>query len=410
MTGAGEGADTGRPEAGHRLDVRADAVIVAAGASQRMAGVDKLLAPIGGQPLLAWTIDAVAAAPEIERIVVVAAPGREDAVTTLRSVDGRVAAVVPGGRRRQESVAAGIDALVRLDPDGADRPVLIHDGARPLVSPALVGAVARATAALGAVIPIVPITETVKRLDGDRIVETVERAGLATAQTPQGFRRGLLLDAYAQQPPTTSAEWTDEGALLEACRIPVHALPGEPGNLKVTLPADLDRAAAVLIGGAGRMRIGYGNDSHPFGPGRPLALGGLTIAGAPRLHGHSDGDVALHAVADALLGAAALGDLGRIYPAGPETPRGISSRDLLAAVVERIRSAGFRVVSLDLTLVGSRPRLGDMLDAMRTTIAGLLGVDPGSVSVKASTGNLDGMEGAGRGMSAQAVAVLEAMP
>lgn len=408
MTGPGEGAETTRPDGDH-IDVRADAVIVAAGTSQRMAGIDKLLAPIGGRPLLAWTIDAMATAPEIERIVVVAAPGREDAVKGLRSVDGRVAAVVPGGRRRQESVAAGIDALVHLDPAGADRPVLIHDGARPLVSPALVGAVARATAELGAVIPVVPIAETVKRLDGDRIVGTVERAGLVTSQTPQGFRRGLLLEAYAQEPPATSAEWTDEGALLEACRIPVHALPGEPGNLKVTLPADLDRAAAVLAG-AGRIRIGYGNDSHPFGPGRPLALGGLTIAGAPRLHGHSDGDVALHAVADALLGAAALGDLGRIYPAGPETPRGISSRDLLATVAERVRSAGFRVVSLDLTLVGARPRLGDTLEAMRTAIAGLLGVEPGSISVKASTGNLDGMEGAGRGMSAQAVAVLEATP
>jgi 2-C-methyl-D-erythritol 4-phosphate cytidylyltransferase/2-C-methyl-D-erythritol 2,4-cyclodiphosphate synthase len=406
MAGAGETVDAAHPRDGNEDDVRADAVIVAAGSSRRMGGVDKLLAPVGGRPLLAWTIAAVAAAPEVDRIVVVTAPDRGDLVAALGPLSSSVSAVVTGGSRRQESVAAGIEALVRLDPAGGRRPVLIHDGARPLVTRELIGAVARATAELGAVIPVVPVAETVKRLEGDRIVETVERAALATAQTPQGFRRDLLLEAYAQRPPKSSKEWTDEGALLEACRIAVHAIPGEPGNLKVTLPSDLDRATAALTD-TGRLRIGYGDDSHPFGPGRPLALGGLTFDAAPRLYGHSDGDVVLHAVADALLGAAALGDLGRIFPAGPSTPRGISSRELLATVVQRVRAAGFRVSSIDLTVVGARPRLGGSLDAMRASIAELLEVRIDAVSIKASTGNLDGMEGAGRGMSAHAIAALE---
>jgi 2-C-methyl-D-erythritol 2,4-cyclodiphosphate synthase len=207
---------------------------------------------------------------------------------------------------------------------------------------------------------------------------------------------------------------------LEAARIPVHAISGEPTNLKVTVPADLARVAAALgapIPGPGTsapfgpaeapVRIGLGTDSHPFGPGEPLVLGGVEIDG-PRLHGHSDGDVALHAVADALLGAAGLGDLGRLFPADASTPRGVASTKLLAAVVDRVRAAGHAPTSVDLTIVGARPRLAPHLDAMRDAIAVVLGVAPGAVDVKASTGNLAGMEGAGRGISAQAIAVVEA--
>lgn len=176
------------------------------------------------------------------------------------------------------------------------------------------------------------------------------------------------------------------------------------------MPADLDSATPEL--GARhatpcRHRVGVGVDRHVFGPGAPLVLGGVTIEGAPRLHGHSDGDVALHAVADALLGGAGLGDLGRLFPAGPETPQGIASTELLAAVIRRIAGAGLRPRSVDLTVVGRRPWLGPHLEAMRSVIAETCGLPAGRVSVKASTGNLDGMEGAGRGLSALAVVLLE---
>jgi 2-C-methyl-D-erythritol 2,4-cyclodiphosphate synthase len=176
-------------------------------------------------------------------------------------------------------------------------------------------------------------------------------------------------------------------------------------NLKVTVPADLDRAEA-LLGRDVAPRVGMGFDSHPFGPGEPLRLGGIEIAGAPRLHGHSDGDVALHAVADALLGAAALGDLGRLFPADRRTPLGIASRELLEAVVGRLAEAGWRPESIDLTITGSRPRLADQLEPMRGSIAGILGLPVEQVGVKASTGNLDGAEGAGRVLSATAVATI----
>jgi 2-C-methyl-D-erythritol 2,4-cyclodiphosphate synthase len=162
--------------------------------------------------------------------------------------------------------------------------------------------------------------------------------------------------------------------------------------------------------GGGAPVVGIGRDQHFFGPGRPLAIGGIEIAAAPRLYGHSDGDVALHAIADALLGGAGLGDLGRVFPADDRTPRGVASPDLLREVLARTAAAALRPVSVDLTIVGARPRLGDRLDEMRTRIAELLELPESSVSVKASTGNLAGMEGAGRGISAHAVAVLEARP
>jgi len=398
------------PAPGAVPGVRADAVVVAAGASRRMEGVDKLAAPLAGRPLLAWTLAAIAAAREVERIVVVTAAPGLDALRGAAWLPARVVEVVPGGARRQESVAAGVAALERLDGGAeaaADRVVLVHDGARPLVSPNLVGAVARAAATYGAAVPVLPVAETLKRVAGDRIVETIERAGLAAAQTPQGVRRALLRAAYAQQPPGSAAEFTDEAALLEACRIAVHAIPGEPTNLKVTVPDDLSRVA-VLLGAALVPRIGIGADRHSFGPGEPLALGGVVLAGAPRLHGHSDGDVALHAIADALLGAAGLGDLGRLFPADDRTPRGIASRELIAVVLERVAATGLRPASIDVTISAARPRLAPHLEAMGTAIAGMLGLEPARVNVKASTGNLSGDVGAGRAISAQAVAVLEA--
>lgn len=408
----------------------ADAIVVAAGSSRRMGGTDKLSHEIAGRPLLAWSIEALTVLPEIERVVVVTAADRVAEIRSAPWLPAAVVAVVAGGARRHESVAVGAATLDALDASAADaapgdapaeagarapnradeRVVLVHDGARPLVSAGLVRAVLEAASRGGAAIPVVPIAETVKRVENGQVAATVDREELATAQTPQGIRRGLLRSAFARFPPDGPETWTDEAALLEACKIVVHAIPGETSNLKVTVPADLDRARSAL-GGAmpaiGGARIGSGSDSHPFGPGAPLALGGIEIARAYRLHGHSDGDVALHAVADALLGAARMGDLGRLFPAGPETPRGIASRELLADVARRLTVAGWRPSSVDLTIVAARPRLAGLLDRMRDAIAETLGVPAEVISVKASSGNLIGMEGAGRGISASAVAAIE---
>jgi len=385
--------------------VHADGIVVAAGRSSRMDGTDKLAVEVAGRPLLAWTLAAFASAPEVDRLIVVTSLDREAEIAGASWLPRKVVGVVAGGLRRQESVFAGFEAFDRLGCDEMT-PVLVHDGARPLLRAQLVGSVARATVGHGAAIPVLPLAETLKQVDGERVWATIERNGLGTAQTPQGVRRHLLREAYRRFPPAESETFTDEAALLEACGVPVHVVAGDPENLKVTLPADLKRAAATLV--AGRpVRTGIGHDSHPFGPGSSLFLGGIEIPDAPRLHGHSDGDVALHAVADALLGAAGLGDLGRLFPPDPSTPAGVASGALLVAVRRRLAEHGWHPGTVDLTIIAARPHLAGRLEAMRAAIADLLEVDPAAVNVKASSGNLDGPEGAGRSISALAIATVE---
>lgn len=383
----------------------ADVVIVAAGSSTRMAGVDKVTVPIAGRPLLAWTIAPFVGDAEIGRIVVVAAPSRVEELRDAPWVPEQ-AVVVPGGERRQASVAAGVAELVRAGA-AADRVVLVHDAARPAIRGDVIRRVVEATAAHGAAIPAVPMVETLKRVAEDGTIDaTVDRAAMWAAQTPQGVRLGILRDAWDRFPPDGADVFTDEAALLEACTIPVHVVPGDPDNIKVTHPSDLGRAASILA--AGGARVGFGADSHPFGPDAGLSLGGIVVADAPRLWGHSDGDVVLHAVADALLGAAGLGDLGRLFPADASTPRGVDSAELLGSVVQRVRAAGWAPAGLDVTIVAARPRLGSRLDLIRDRLADLTGLPASSVNVKASSGNLSGDEGAGRSISAHAVATLRA--
>ena len=411
-SGAGE-PDLGPVEGGA---VGFDAVVVAAGGSTRMGGVDKMEATVAGRPVLAWALEALTATPGLGSSVIVTAAGKVARLAAAEWLPAAVTAVVAGGARRQESVAAGVAALG----DGVpDRPVLVHDGARPLATPLLIAAVAAAAAAHGAAIPVLPVAETLKRIVGQVVAGTIDRESVGTAQTPQGIRRDVLLAAYAAFPPEGPPTFTDEASLLEACRIPVHAIPGEPANLKVTLPDDLARADAALVMRAGcvsapagnraadpsAVRIGYGDDVHPFGPGEPLMLGGIVFVGAPRLHGHSDGDVLLHAVCDALLGAAGLGDLGRVFPAGPSTPARIASTELLVECLRRVRAAGLRPSSLDCTIIAARPKLGARLPEMAAVIATLLALPVGRVNVKASTGNLANSEGSGRGISARVVAL-----
>jgi len=391
-----------------------DAIVVAAGSSARMGGIDKLTWPIAGRPLLAYAVDALASVPEVDNVVIVTTATARDDLAGASWLPGAVRAVVPGGPRRQDSVGAGFAALEALIPDPAgERIVLIHDGARPAVPSSLIADIVVAARQHGAAIPVLPVAETVKRVDRGRVVETVDRSALSLAQTPQGVRRAVWRRAMAD-PVATDLVWTDEAALLEACTIEVHAVPGDPSNIKVTVPDDLARVAAQLTGqpasATPTQRSGIGIDSHPFGPDSPLELGGVIFDGVPRLAGHSDGDVALHALADALLGAAGLGDLGRLFPSDATTPVGVASRELLAVVVERLAGAGWRPTSVDLTVVAARPRLGRRLEEMRVAIAGILGSDPSRVSVKASTGNLDGSDGAGRTITAFALATIEAEP
>jgi 2-C-methyl-D-erythritol 4-phosphate cytidylyltransferase / 2-C-methyl-D-erythritol 2,4-cyclodiphosphate synthase len=379
----------------------ADAVIVAAGSSRRMGGLDKLQVDLGGQPLLAWSVAAMRAAASVRDVLVVTGPDRVDelaATPWLRSIGARV---IAGGDRRQDSVAAGVrEATAEV--------VLVHDGARPLVSPGLIDAVATTAAKAGAAIPVLAVADSLKRVEGGVIVGGSPRDGIGRAQTPQGARRALLLaavDAYADGPEV----FGDEAELLGRAGTPVQAVDGDARNLKVTLPADLEMARLLTGVRVPAPRYATGSDSHPFGPDDGLRLGGIEVLDAPRLWGHSDGDAALHAICDALLAAAGLGDLGRLFPAGDPATRGIDSRELMTSVVGRLEAAGFVAASVDLTITAARPRLGGArLDRMREVIAGLAHLPAGSVSVKAATGNLAGSDGAGVTISATALAAVVA--
>jgi 2-C-methyl-D-erythritol 4-phosphate cytidylyltransferase / 2-C-methyl-D-erythritol 2,4-cyclodiphosphate synthase len=319
---------------------------------------------------------------------------REERVAELSTADWlRGATVVAGGAERSESVRAGVIATNA-------EVVLVHDGARPLATPALADAVARAAAQHGAAIPVMPVTDSLKRASGRLIETSIDRAGLVRTQTPQGARRELLDAAFERARGTT---YTDEAALLESAGVAVAIVPGEATNLKVTDQADLDMVRAFVRGRADE-RIGFGEDVHGFGPTDGLWLGGLEIAGAPRLYGHSDGDVVLHALATAVLSAAGLGDLGRLFPATDASTAGIPSATLLSEAIRRAAEAGWRVEQAQVSIVGARPSLGGArLDAMRDQVASMLGTGPGSVAISASTGNLSGPEGAGRVIRATAL-------
>jgi len=369
----------------------ADAVIVAAGGSTRMGGADKMAETLVGRSLLQWSVDNMAAAGSVARVIVVARPDRVADLAAQPWLSG--ATVVAGGERRSDSVRAGVTAAT------ADV-VLVHDGARPLASPALADAVASAAAQHGAAVPVVPVVDSLKRDKGETLGESVERDGLVRAQTPQGARRQLLLDAMAA---AGDEAFSDEAALLESRGIAIATVPGEPQNIKVTLAQDLEMVRALARGSA-EARVGLGQDSHAFGPDLGLWLGGIQIEAAPRLYGHSDGDVVLHALATAILSATGNGDLGQLFPSDDSRTTGIASSNLLRHAVTMANQSGWAVESAQVSLVGARPKLGGhWLDQMAANVAGLLALSRDSVAINASTGNLSGDAGAGRVITATAL-------
>lgn len=375
----------------------ADAVIVAAGASSRMGGLDKSNADIGGRPALRWAVEAMRAATSVRDVIVVTSADRQDVLRGVSWISDARVRVVAGGARRQDSVAAGVR-------NASAAVVLVHDAARPLASADLADRVAAAALEHGAAIPVLPVVDSLKQVTDGLVTGTPDRATMFRAQTPQGARRELLTAACDALADGVTL-FRDEQELLARQGVPVVTVPGETRALKITEPADLDQVRAMVRDAAARdVRYGWGTDSHPFGSDDGLRLGGLDIPEAPRLHGHSDGDVALHALCDGLLAAGRLGDLGRAFPAGDPATRGIDSRDLVRAVVGRLGTAGLAPMSVDLTITGARPRLGGArLDRMRSIIAQLLDIDPGQVIVQASTGNLSGDPGAGRTIGATAL-------
>lgn len=396
---------------------RVAAVVVAAGRGQRLAAPDKVLLPLAGQPMLAWSLAAIAATPQIGTVVVVAGEHTIASVEALieERAFQKVVAVVPGGERRQDSVAAGLAAL----PDQTEV-VLIHDGARPLADADLFRRCAEAAAATGAVIAAMPVADTLKHVTGaDRVIAgTVDRSGLWAAQTPQAFRLDVLRRAFASN---AGADVTDEALLCEAAGIPVQVVSSSSANLKVTHPEDVAVAEALLRArtplqeiaplpaSPPPFRTGIGYDIHRFAPGRRLVLGGVEIPHELGLDGHSDADVLLHAIADAILGAAALGDIGQHFPPGDARFRDADSQDLLRESVRLARAAGWAPANIDATLLAEAPRIGPHVPLMRERITACLGLGPDAVGVKATTNETLGAIGRREGIAALAVATLYAV-
>jgi 2-C-methyl-D-erythritol 4-phosphate cytidylyltransferase/2-C-methyl-D-erythritol 2,4-cyclodiphosphate synthase len=376
------------------------AIIAAAGAGRRLgAAKPKQLIDIGGGSMLQHSLSVFLAHPRVSEVIVVLPAG---AAVTLPNLAASAAKMrtVAGGPRRQDSVANAFDAV-----DPSTDVVLIHDAARPFVSASLIDRTIDAAAEHGAAIAALQSRDTVKRVEGGIITETIPRETIYLAQTPQGFRRDVLEKAVALG--RAGAEATDEAALAERAGSRVHVVEGDPGNVKITTSEDLQAARQRSASSASfAARVGTGYDLHVLVEGRPLIVAGVTLASDRGALGHSDADVACHAATDALLGAASLGDIGRHFPDSDPRWKGADSVLLLREAVRLVRDAGFEPGNLDVTIVLERPKIKDAIDAMRGRLAGALGVDMSCVSVKGKTN--EGVDAVGRGeaIAAHAVALL----
>ncbi len=344
--------------------------------------------------MLDWALDGVLAA-QVDRVVVTAppsAPGRVEAIVEARP-DARRVTVVPGGPTRQESVAI---ALAEVDPDDV---VLVHDAARPLTPSLLFDLVRAAVVATGAgVVPVLALADTVKQLDGSAVVATLDRSRLVAVQTPQGFPAGALQRAYA----AAGTGHTDDASVFAAAGGAVTAIPGEPDAFKVTTPWDLRRIEQLLAAET-VTRTGIGVDVHAVDPARPLRLGGLDWPGEPGLAGHSDADVVCHAIADALLSAGGLGDLGARFGVDRAEEAGRAGIDFVTRSVSLLADAGLTPLSVAVQVVGNRPRIGSRRDEIVALLSAAVGAP---VSVAGTTSDGLGLTGRGEGVAAIATALV----
>lgn len=374
-------------------------IIVAAGRSERMrSSVPKPLLELRGRSLLRYSVQAFDAHPLVSELVVVLPADLVHEGRSLVGSTSRPCHVVPGGARRQDSVRHGFDRI-----SGAADLVLIHDAARPFVDDPLIDRVIQAAHEDGAAVPAVPARDTVKRVDDDRrlVRETIARNQIWLAQTPQGFRRQVLVAAMQAADP--SVDVTDDAMMVERAGYPVRVVDGDERNVKITTPEDLASARARAIAAT---RVGTGYDLHRLVEGRPLVLAGVTVGRERGPAAHSDGDVISHSLVDAILGAAGQGDIGQHFPDTDPQWKGAPGLDLLARAIAIVRQAGYVVTNVDVTVVLERPKLAPHSPAIREHLAETLGVTISQVSVKAKTNESLDAVGRGEAIVAHAVAVL----
>ncbi len=376
------------------------AIILAGGSGSRMgAGCNKVLLSLGGEPVILRSIRAFEGL--VDGIVLVSRSEDMPAMREMLAKSGLTAAVVPGGATRQESVWNGLCAL----PEGVEH-VLIHDGARCLVDADTIRRCKTSVEVHGTGVAAIPVVDTIKQVDADGIVAaTPDRSTLMAVQTPQGFRLPIIMKAHedAQQAGFIG---TDDASLVERIGQPVRLTQGNRRNIKLTTPEDINMAEAFLNGGLPDLRVGQGYDVHRLVEGRELILCGVTVPHTLGLLGHSDADVALHALMDAMLGAMALGDIGKHFPDTDERYRGISSMKLLTHVVALLAEHGARVTNCDVTIVAQKPKLLPYIPQMRQNVADALSLPLDRVNVKATTTEHLAFEGREEGISAQAVCMV----
>lgn len=374
------------------------ALIVAAGSGSRMGGgMPKQYREIAGKSVLAHAVDALASHPAIDAVRVVIGAGQEGHAR-LALGDRDVGGLIIGGDERADSVRAGLGAVE------ADV-ILVHDAARPFCPPQVIERLLRALEDSDGAVPTLPVPDTLARADA-RLGETVDRAGLVRVQTPQAFRYRSLVQAYSQW---NGPSPTDESTVLRAAGLQVSVVEGDSMLEKLTTAADWQRAEAWLDS---RLvpRTGLGFDVHAFAGDGPIMMGGIAVPHERGLAGHSDADVVLHSITDALLGAAGLGDIGQYFPPGDPQWQGADSSIFLSHAAELVRGAGGMIDFVDCTVVCEAPRVGPYRDAMRARVAELLGIPLSSVSIKATTTERLGFTGRREGIAAQAIANVRVPP
>ncbi len=375
------------------------ALVVAAGRGSRFGGErPKQYLSLGGQKVLRHAVAAFASHPSIAGVQVVIRP--EDGAVFDDTVAGfEVLAPVAGGAARQDSVRFGLEALASYRPQA----VLIHDGARPFPGAALIDRIIDGLGHAPAVIPCLPMRDTIKCAEGRVIQGTADRSRLWRAQTPQGFLFTAILAAHRA---AEGCELTDDSAVAEAAGLMPVLVDGDEDNLKITTADDLAAAERLLATRLGDVRVGQGFDVHAFGPGDRIVICGVAMSHAAGLVGHSDADVGLHSLTDAVLGAIGAGDIGQHFPPNDPQWRGAASDQFLRHAADLVRARGGMVAAVDVTIICERPKIGPHRAAMVERVAAILGIAADRVSVKATTTDRLGFTGRGEGVAAQAVATV----
>lgn len=385
----------------------AAAIIPAAGSGTRMnAAIPKQYLSLAGKPIIIHTITAFINCQDISQIIVVVPSDKLTETETLlvnHQLDRKKISVIAGGLRRQDSVLAG---LKKVEP-GIDI-VLVHDGARPLITPELISRCYQATQQSGAAIAAIPVKDTLKKGNSDQFVEdTIDRSYLWRAQTPQGARKELLLESYAG---AETSDFTDESSLLEQAGIEVQLVVGAESNIKITNPEDLELAERIMTKPRTTMRIGHGFDAHRYETARKLVLGGVEIDHHRGLAGHSDADVVTHALCDAILGALGQGDIGNHFPENDSSFKDILSLILLDSVVLKAEKEAFYLANADITVICQAPKLAPYIQQMREKLASCCKTEIGNINIKATTTEKMGFTGREEGISCHAVVLLDLYP